>query len=112
MFPLHRGRRLRQNESIRSLVRETSLSPADFMFPMFVVEGENQAIEIPSMPGIFRRSIDLTVKEVQELFDLGIRAVNIYVKVSDDLKDNTGKEAWNSDGLMQRAIRAIKKRSS
>lgn len=109
MFPLHRGRRLRQNESIRSLVRETSLSPADFMFPMFVVEGENQAIEIPSMPGIFRRSIDLTVKEVQELFDLGIRAVNIYVKVSDDLKDNTGKEAWNSDGLMQRAIRAIKK---
>lgn len=109
MFPLHRGRRLRQNESIRSLVRETSLSPADFMFPMFVVEGENQAIEISSMPGIFRRSIDLTVQEVQELFDLGIRAVNIYVKVSDDLKDNTGKEAWNNDGLMQRAIRAIKK---
>ena len=108
MFPLHRGRRLRQNESIRSLVRETSLSPADFMFPMFIVEGENQAIEIPSMPGIFRRSIDLTVKEVQELFDLGIRAVNIYVKVSDDLKDNTGKEAWNAEGLMQRAIRAIK----
>ena len=108
MFPLHRGRRLRQNESIRSLVRETSLSPADFMFPMFIVEGENQEIEIPSMPGIFRRSIDLTVKEVQELFDLGIRAVNIYVKVSDDLKDNTGKEAWNPDGLMQRAIRGIK----
>ncbi len=108
MFPLHRGRRLRQNESIRSLVRETSLSPADFMFPMFVCEGENQQIEIPSMPGIFRRSIDLTVKEVQELYDLGIRAVNIYVKVSDDLKDNTGKEAWNTDGLMQRAIRAIK----
>src|SRR5690606_27978314 len=108
MFQLHRQRKLRQNKYIISLVRETSLSPADFMFPMFVVEGENQAIEIPSMPGIFRRSIDLTVKEVQELFDLGIRAVNIYVKVSDDLKDNTGKEAWNSDGLMQRAIRAIK----
>ncbi|UYW00933.1 porphobilinogen synthase [Flavobacterium agricola] len=108
MFPLHRGRRLRQNESIRSLVRETSLSPADFMFPMFIVEGENQEIEIPSMPGIYRRSVDLTVKEVKELFDLGIRAVNIYVKVSDDLKDNTGKEAWNADGLMQRAIRAIK----
>ncbi len=108
MFPLHRGRRLRQNESIRSLVRETSLSPEDFMFPMFIVEGKNQEIEIPSMPGIFRRSIDLTVKEVKELFDLGIRAVNIYVKVNDDLKDNTGKEAWNANGLMQNAIRAIK----
>ena len=108
MFPLQRGRRLRVNESIRSLVRETTLSPSDFMFPMFIAEGENVQVEIPSMPGIFRRSIDLTVKEVQELFDLGIRAVNIYVKVSEDLKDNTGKEAWNPNGLMQQAIRAIK----
>jgi porphobilinogen synthase len=108
MFPLHRGRRLRVNESIRSLVRETTLSPSDFMFPMFIAEGENVQVEIPSMPGIFRRSIDLTVKEVQELFDLGIRAVNIYVKVTEDLKDNTGKEAWNPNGLMQQAIRAIK----
>jgi porphobilinogen synthase len=108
MFPLQRGRRLRINESIRSLVRETTLNPSDFMFPMFIAEGENIQVEIPSMPGIFRRSIDLTVKEVQELFDLGIRAVNIYVKVSEDLKDNTGKEAWNPNGLMQQAIRAIK----
>jgi len=108
MFPLQRGRRLRVNESIRSLVRETSLSPSDFMFPMFIAEGENVKVEIPSMPGIFRRSIDLTVEEVKELFDLGIRAVNIYVKVSENLKDNTGKEAWNSNGLMQQAIRAIK----
>ncbi|WP_433765027.1 porphobilinogen synthase [Flavobacterium ginsenosidimutans] len=108
MFPLQRGRRLRVNESIRSLVRETSLSPQDFMFPMFIAEGENVKVEIPSMPGIFRRSIDLTVEEVKELFDLGIRAVNIYVKVSENLKDNTGKEAWNANGLMQQAIRAIK----
>ena len=108
MFPIHRGRRLRINESIRSLVRETSLSPADFMFPMFVMEGENSKVEIPSMPGIFRRTLDLTVKEVKELYALGIRAVNIYVKVSDDLKDNTGKEAWNENGLMQNTIRAIK----
>lgn len=108
MFPLQRGRRLRVNESIRSLVRETSLSPSDFMFPMFIAEGENVKVEIPSMPGIFRRSIDLTVEEVKELFDLGIRAVNIYVKVSENLKDNTGKEAWNPNGLMQQAIRAIK----
>ncbi len=108
MFPLQRGRRLRVNESIRSLVRETTLSPSDFMFPMFIAEGENVQVEIPSMPGIFRRSIDLTVKEIQEVFDLGIRAVNIYVKVDESLKDNTGKEAWNPNGLMQEAIRAIK----
>lgn len=108
MFPLQRGRRLRTNESIRSLVRETSLSPSDFMFPMFIAEGENVKIEIPSMPGIYRRSIDLTVTEVKELFALGIRAVNIYVKISENLKDNTGKEAWNANGLMQNAIRAIK----
>lgn len=108
MFPLRRNRRLRTNESIRSLVRETSLSPQDFMFPMFVAEGSNVKTEIPSMPGIYRQSIDGTVKEVKELWNLGIKAVNIYVKVSDTLKDNTGKEAWNKDGLMQQTIKAIK----
>jgi len=108
MFPLQRGRRLRTTEAIRSIVRETTLSPADFMFPMFITEGENYKSEIPSMPGIFRRSIDLTVEEVKEIFSLGIRAVNIYVKVDESLKDNTGKEAWNPNGLMQRAIKAIK----
>ena len=109
MFPLQRGRRLRINESVRSLVRETTLSPSDFMFPMFIAEGENYTTEIASMPGIFRRSIDLTVEEVKEIFALGIRAVNIYVKVDESLKDNTGKEAWNPNGLMQQAIKAIKK---
>lgn len=108
MFPIQRNRRLRTNEAIRSLVRETTLSPNDFMFPMFIAEGSNLEVPIPSMPGIFRRSIDLTVKEVKELWDLGIKAVNIYVKVNDSLKDNTGREAWNPDGLMQQAIKAIK----
>ena len=108
MFPLQRGRRLRVNESIRSLVRETTLNPSDFMFPMFITEGENVKVEIPSIVGIYRRSIDLTVEEVKEIFALGIRAVNIYVKVDESLKDNSGKEAWNPDGLMQRAIKAIK----
>jgi len=108
MFPIHRNRRLRTNESIRSLVRETIVTPNDFMFPMFIAEGKNVKVEIPSMPGIYRRSLDLTVKEVKELWDLGIKAVNIYVKVDDKLKDNTGKEAWNADGLMQQAIKAIK----
>jgi len=108
MFPLHRGRRLRVNASIRSLVQETTLTPSDFMFPMFIAEGENVQIEIPSMPGIYRYSVDLLVKEIKELFHLGIRAVNLYVKANEDVKDNTGKEAWNPDGLMQRAIRAVK----
>lgn len=78
------------------------------MFPMFIAEGTNVEVPIPSMPGIFRRSIDLTVKEVKELWSLGVKAVNIYVKVDDKLKDNTGKEAWNPNGLMQQAIKAIK----
>lgn len=108
MFPIHRNRRLRTNESIRSLIRETTISPNDFMFPMFVTEGKGIKTEIPSMPGIYRRSIDLTVKEVKELWSLGIKAVNIYVKVDDSLKDNTGKEAWNKNGLMQQTIKAIK----
>lgn len=108
MFPIQRGRRLRTNEAIRSLVRETIVTPSDFMFPMFIAEGINVQEAIPSMPGMFRRSVDLTVKEVKELYALGIRAVNIYVKVNDSLKDNAGTEAWNPDGLMQTAIKAIK----
>lgn len=108
MFPIHRNRRLRTNDSIRSLVRETIVTPNDFMFPMFIAEGTGVEIPISSMPGIYRRSIDLTVKEVRELWNLGIKAINIYVKVDDKLKDNTGKEAWNPDGLMQQAIKAIK----
>jgi len=108
MFPIHRNRRLRTNESIRSLVRETTISPNDFMFPMFVAEGKGIEVPLGSMPGLFRRSLDLTVKEVKELWSLGVKAVNIYVKVDDKLKDNAGKEAWNKDGLMQQTIRAIK----
>ena len=104
----NRNRRLRTNESIRSLVRETSLSPQDFMLPMFVAEGQDVKVAIPSMPGIYRHSLDHTVREVKEAWDLGIRAVNIYVKVSENLKDNAGTEAWNKNGLMQQTIRAIK----
>ncbi len=108
MFPYNRHRRLRRNESIRSLVRENQLTAQDFVLPIFITEGENVKQEIPSMPGIYRRSLDLTIQEIKEIRDLGIRAVNIYVKVSAELKDNTGKEAWNPDGLMQRAIKEIK----
>ncbi len=108
MILYSRNRRLRANQSIRDLVRETTLTTNDFMLPIFIMEGENKKEEIASMPGIYRRSLDLTIKEVKELWSLGIKAVNLYVKVDDKLKDNTGKEAWNKNGLMQQTIRAIK----
>lgn len=105
---ISRNRRLRTNDSIRSLVRETNLTTNDLVLPMFVTEGTNKKEAISSMPGVFRQSLDLTVQTVKENYDLGIKAVNLYMKVSDNLKDNTGKESWNPDGLMQTAIKAIK----
>ncbi|WDF48697.1 porphobilinogen synthase [Chryseobacterium sp. KACC 21268] len=108
MKMISRNRRLRTNDSIRSLVRETSLTTNDLVLPMFVTEGDNKKEAISSMPGVFRQSLDLTVKTVKENYDLGIKAINLYMKVSENLKDNTGKEAWNPNGLMQTAIKAIK----
>ena len=105
---ISRNRRLRANDSIRSLVRETNLTTNDLVLPMFVMEGNNKKEAIPSMPGVFRQSLDLTVQTVKENYDLGIKAVNLYMKVADNLKDNTGKEAWNPNGLMQTTIKAIK----
>lgn len=105
---ISRNRRLRANDSIRSLVRETNLTTNDLVLPMFVMEGNNKKEAIPSMPGVFRQSLDLTVQTVKENYDLGIKAVNLYMKVADNLKDNTGKEAWNPNGLMQNTIKAIK----
>ncbi|UQB70620.1 porphobilinogen synthase [Epilithonimonas zeae] len=108
MKMISRNRRLRTNDSIRSLVRETTLTTNDLVLPMFVMEGNNKKEAISSMPGVFRQSLDLTVQTVKENYDLGIKAVNLYMKVSDNLKDNTGKEAWNPNGLMQNTIKAIK----
>jgi porphobilinogen synthase len=103
-----RNRILRKSPAIRAIVAETILTPADFIAPLFIDEGENTETPIPSMPGYYRRSIDLTVKEVKQLWDLGIRCVLLFIKCKDELKDNTGKEAWNKNGLMQRSIKAIK----
>lgn len=108
MIIYSRNRRLRTNAAIRALVQETTLTTNDFVMPIFVMEGVNKQEPISSMPGIFRRTLDLTVKECQELYSLGVKAVNLYMKVSEDLKDNTGKESWNSNGLMQNTIKAIK----
>ena len=108
MILQRRNRILRQSPAIRSLVAETILHPSDFIAPLFIDEGENIATEIASMPGYYRRSIDLTVKEVKELWSMGIKCVLIFIKCKDEWKDNTGKEAWNKNGLMQRSIKAIK----
>ena len=108
MYLQRRNRILRTNASIRSLVAETQLTPNDFIVPLFIDEGENVRTEITSMPGYFRMSLDLTLREVEELYKLGIKCVLLFVKTFDELKDNEGKEAWNPDGLMQRSIRAIK----
>ncbi|RAR49775.1 porphobilinogen synthase [Flavobacterium lacus] len=108
MFPLRRNRRLRTNETIRSLVRETILSPSDFIVPLFIVEGNNVKEEIPSMPNYFRLSLDLLEKEVKELAKLNLKTVLVFVKVPDHLKDNKGTEALNPNGLMQRAVKVIK----
>ena len=108
MYLQRRNRILRKNAAIRNLVAETVLHPSNFIAPLFIDEGNNIAFEIPSMPGYYRRSIDGTVKEVKELWSMGIKAVLLFVKAADDSKDNTGKESWNPNGLMQRAIKAIK----
>jgi len=108
MYLEHRSRILRRSAAIRSLVAETILTPNDFILPIFIDEGKNICHEISSMPGCFRRSVDLTIVEAKELWSLGIKSLLLFVKTDDAVKDNTGKEAWNPDGLMQRSIKAIK----
>ncbi|MCU7693547.1 porphobilinogen synthase [Haoranjiania flava] len=108
MILQRRNRILRRNAAIRSLVAETTLTANDFILPVFIDEGKDVEIEIPSMPGIYRRSLDKTVAEVKDCRNLGIKSVLLFVKCDDQLKDNTGRESWNKDGLMQQSIRAIK----
>jgi porphobilinogen synthase len=108
MFPHNRYRRLRTGESIRSLVRETQITPNDFIVPLFVVEGKGVREAIPSMPDYYRYSLDVLKKEVKVLWNLGLKSVLLFVKVDDTLKDNTASEALNPDGLMQRAIQVVK----
>jgi porphobilinogen synthase len=103
-----RNRILRATPAIRSLVAETALTPNDFIAPLFIDEGENVQTEIASMPAYFRRSVDLTVQEVKDLWGLGIKCVLLFIKCKDELKDNKGTEAVNPNGLMQRSIKAIK----
>lgn len=108
MYPIRRNRRLRTSEAIRGLVRETIISPNDFLVPLFVVEGKDIKEEIASMPNYYRFSLDLLENEVRELWKLGLKSVLLFVKVPDNLKDNKGTEALNPNGLMQRAIKTVK----
>ena len=107
-FPQTRMRRLRANEFSRRLVRESSLSPADFIFPVFVLEGSGQREAIPSMPGIERLSVDLLVAQAREIQQLGIPAIALFPVVASERKSLLAEEAYNSDALVQRAVRSLK----
>lgn len=107
-FPSTRMRRMRANEFSRAMMRESQLTPADFIYPMFVIEGEDCSESVPSMPGVERLSIDRLVKAACEAWDLGIPAVALFPVTPPGVKSLDAEEAWNSEGLAQRAVRAIK----
>lgn len=106
MFPIHRLRRLRKNETIRRMVRETSLSPDDFIYPLFVTFGRNIKKEISSMPDCFQESIDEVVKSAKEVYSLGISSVILFG--IPEYKDEMGSSAYDENGVIQNAIKAIK----
>ncbi len=108
-FPRVRMRRMRHDEFSRRLMRETRLSTDDLIYPMFVIEGERSRVPVPSMPGVERVSIDELVKEALGLLELGIPALALFPVPAATTKSLDGREAWNTDGLVQRAVRAVKK---
>ncbi len=106
-FPITRLRRLRQNETLRAMVRETRLTPDAFVYPLFVCPGEGVRKEIRSMPGVFNLSVDEAVKEARETHSLGVPAVILFGLP--EKKDEVATGAWAEDGIVQRAARAIKR---
>ncbi len=104
----HRPRRLRRTETLRRMVRENILRVEDLIYPLFVMEGDGQREEVPSMPGCYRYTLDLLLDEVREAYGLGIGAIALFPLIPYDQKDNAGTESYNSDGLIPRAVRAIK----
>ncbi len=107
-FPTTRMRRLRAREATRELVRESRLSPADLIYPVFVLEGSGERESVPSMPGIERLSIDLLIDEARRLASLGIPAIALFPVVETDGKTLDAAEAFNPDGLVQRAVKSLK----
>ena len=106
---LKRPRRLRRTENLRRMVRETILTVDDLIYPVFVMEGEGEKVEISSMPGCYRFSLDLLLKEIAEVSQLGINAVAIFPVIPEKDKDETGSESYNQQGLVQETVKAIKK---
>ena len=109
LFPQTRLRRMRFQDFSRRLMQETTLSADDLIYPMFILEGVNQRESVKSMPGIERLSIDLLLKEAETLLELGIPAIALFPVTPADVKSLDAKEAWNPEGLAQRAVRALKK---
>jgi len=107
-FPITRMRRMRRDDFSRRLMRENELTPADFIYPVFVLEGEGNREPITSMPGVERLSIDLLVKEAREIHALGIPAMALFPVTPASAKSEDACEAFNPDGLAQRAVRALK----
>jgi len=105
---LNRPRRNRKTDAIRRMVRENHLTTNDVIAPLFVIEGNNQKIPISSMPDCYRLSIDNLVKEAKELYQLGVPAISLFPAVAESLKTKDAREAYNPDGLNQRAVRAVK----
>ena len=108
-FPRLRMRRMRRDDFSRRMMRETTLTPDDFIYPVFVMEGSQQRVAIPSMPGIERVSADELVREAEAIARLGIPALALFPVTPPEVKSLDGREAWNPTGLAQRAVRAIKK---
>lgn len=104
-----RPRRLRRTAGLRRMVQENQLTVNDLIYPLFVMEGEGQKIEISSMPNCFRYSLDLLLKEVADALSLGIKAIALFPVVPESKKDAIGTESYNPDGLVQRTVKAIKK---
>ena len=107
-FPTTRMRRLRAAKFSRDLVRESELSTTDLIYPVFVIEGEEKREPVPSMPGVERLSIDLLVKLAKEVSELEIPAIALFPVVQEDKKSLMAEEAYNADGLSQRAVKMIK----
>jgi porphobilinogen synthase len=109
-FPTTRMRRMRANEFSRRLMRETSLSPADLIWPVFILEGDNAVEPVASMPGVDRMTIDRLLPAAERCLELGVPAITLFPVVTSDCKSEDAREAWNPEGLSQRAISALKQR--
>ena len=109
LFPSIRMRRTRRSAALRALVAESSLGPSDLIYPVFVLDGEGRTVGVPSMPGIERKSIDLLLEEAREAVSLGIPALALFPVIDADGKSLDGAECANPEGLVQRAVRALKK---